>query len=220
MPEFATLNGSRIVGGSICLPYYGTWVADISLASADPISSDCKIVFGNLNLSGSIIRSAGFSGTRTVRLVGGKGGLRKPVNEQAYYSSNGVKISTVLRDVCGIVGEQITIYQDRTVGSIFVREKTDSAERILRQILGDAWWVDELGVIQTKPRASTQVKTDFTISSYSGGKGKFDIATEDPASWVPGRTFKNFNLDTLQTISTVNISLGEKSRLEILVTDA
>ena len=36
--SFAELNGNRIISGTVTIPYYGLWTADVALAAAGPWS--------------------------------------------------------------------------------------------------------------------------------------------------------------------------------------
>lgn len=218
--QFATINGERIISGDVCIPYFGLWVADIVLASSTEIPVACKITLANLNLIGHVYRMAAFSGSRSARIVGGYGGWRQRLLSQSYNNPNGVKKSMILRDAASSVGEQINIGTDATLGNFWIREACVASE-VLRLIVGETWYVDEKGVTQTQDRTNkTKITSDYTVGSWSGAKGRFDIATEDLASWLPARTFSNQTVVSEQKISMTNIHLDNegKLRLDVLAT--
>lgn len=220
MTAFASLNGQRVVKASICIPMYGAWSADVDMDNPADIPLNVTLTIANLSLVGRVYRMASFAGGRSARIVGGYGGWRKTVPVQAYYKTGGVKRSTVLGDVAALVGEKIKITTDQTIGTYFIRELAP-AERTLRQVLGSVWYIDEKGVTQCQARTnSALIKSEFTVGARSGGQGRIEIASEDIASWMPGRTFDTPVLNAVQTISTTTIQADNagKLRLEILTT--
>jgi hypothetical protein len=160
---------------------------------------------------------ASFAGSRSVRLVGGYGGWRKQVTAQAYQDPKGVRLSMVLGDAAAAVGEQMAISQDAPIGLNFVREAAP-AERVLRQLAGALWYVDPSGVTRLDARDSSAIGSEFQVIMWSGGKGLFQIATEDNAAWMPGRTFTAPTVTEIQTVSmtTLQIDNDGKLRLEVL----
>lgn len=212
---YASLNGERIISGSVCIPYYGLWSADVVLANSTVLPSNSKLIISNLELSCHIFRQANFSGSRSARLVGGYGGWRKKVPSQTYYNSNGVKKSIVLRDTASIVGENVNIGQDEIIGNFWIRESC-VAQELLRLMAKEVWWVDEKGTTQIKDRTKTDIITSqFDVNSWSGAKGTFDIATEDVASWLPARTFSSPTVTTVQKISQTIIKLDNNGKLRL-----
>lgn len=220
--SYITLNGERVTQGSVTIPYYGTWAADLSLEGDVSITGAVTLVVGNLTLQGFVFRGALFAGSRSVRLVGGAGGWRRTVQSQAYYDPNGVRMSLLLGDAASLVGERVRVPTDRVLTNWWVRE-TAQASRLVRQLLGETWWVDGAGVLQASDRTDfAPITTDFTALTRKGGEGAFEIATEDVASWMPGRSFSGPTVTTPQTVSSTSIVAGNDGvvRLNVLVTDA
>jgi hypothetical protein len=216
---YASLNSQQIVSASINIPYYGTWAGDVIVAGTATVPSSqggCTIVFGNLTLVGTAYRMSSFAGSRTVRLVGGYAGWRQVVASKAYANSAGVKLSMVLRDAAGEVGEQLTLAQDTTIGPFYIRENAP-AQRVLRQLAGPTWWMAMTGVTQVGPRTTTNVSTPFTVVDWNGGKGVFDIATEDNQSWMPGNTFMTDTVNEVQTIGMTTLLSDNKGTLRMRV---
>src|SRR5450432_3624044 len=101
MSDFANLNGARIGDATITIPYYGPWVADVTMSLDAPLPSAgaaCVITIGNLSLVGTVIRQAQFAGSTEARIVGGAGGWRKQVPGQHYQSPGALTLSTVVTD--------------------------------------------------------------------------------------------------------------------------
>lgn len=219
MPDqYATLNGERVVAASVTIPYYGIWAGDIMLSETIEITSPCTLVLGNLTVVGSVVRTNTFSGTRSLRLVGGAGGWRKVVPAQAYQNPTGIKLSTLMNDVASLVGEKVNIPKasDVLVGPDFVRENA-RAQRILRQLVGELWWMDLTGTTQITARTSNQIESDFLVSSYKSNEGRLSIATEDLASWVPANTFNSSTLGGTLTVSSARHVADSKGKLRVEV---
>jgi len=213
-----TVNGAVVMSASITLPYYGAWVADVVLAASTTIANPVSIVVGDLTLTGTVRRQASSTGSRSARIVGGYGGWRNTIPAKGYASPVGVSLSTVLIDAAADAGEKINIpaSSNRVLGNNWGREK-DKAERVLHLLVGRSWWVDPSGVTQITARSSSPIVTPFMVTSWSGAKGKFDIAAEALASWQPGRTFTAATVSGTQTISSVTITADNDGKLRLSV---
>lgn len=224
MTDFATLNGARIISGSITVPFYGAWSGDVVLAESDAIAIGPKAVtlkLGNLTLVGTAYRTAGFAGSRSARLVAGAGGWMQSVSARQYHSSGGVQASMVLRDAASEVGETVNLASDSSLGTDFVRE-ADRASNVLEQVSAGVWWIDPAGTTQVGPRETVVVGSDFQVVEWSGAKGRFTIATEDYASWLPGASFTSPTVTTAQSVSSVTYAFENdgRFRLDVLTEQA
>jgi hypothetical protein len=217
MSDFIHLDGKRIVSGSINIPFWGTWSGDVVLALPDAISHQPVLTFGGLSLQASVFRASSFAGSRSVRLLGGAGGWRKPVAQKPYNQPGGIQLSLILNDLAQEVGETVRIAQDGPVGSFFVRQAA-KAQFVLRQLAGPLWWIDPAGVTQIGPRPNLPIKSQFDVLDSSGARGEFRIATETYQDWLPGNTFTAPTVTGVQTISMVTIVFDHegKSHLEVL----
>lgn len=215
-----SINGQTAISAAITIPFYGPWSADVVLATTAAIPSSVTLAIGKLSLVGTVYRQSSFSGSRSVRIVGGAGGWRTTLPARGYSNAGGLKLSTVLGDAAREAKETISIPTDRGIGTAYVREKA-KGERVLKLLTGGQWWIDPAGVTQLKTRDASAIATPFTVTSWSGGKGKFEIATEDYQDWLPGRTFTSPTVTTSQTISLVTVLLenGGKLRLHVLNTN-
>lgn len=213
---FLALNGRRIVSGRITMPYYGAWVADVTIAVADVLPLASVLAFGDLTLTGTVYRMASFSGSRSARIVGGAAGWRKTIKAQGYSNPAGVRASLVLGDAAAAVGETVNLASDFIVGKAYVRE-TAPAERLLRQLAGPTWWIDPAGVTQIGTRASGAITSPFLINDWSGGKGWFSVSTEKISDWMPGRSFSNSNVSNPQQIGMVTFLADNDGKLRVNV---
>lgn len=218
---YANANGIRVLGGSVLIPYYGAPEAEIRLATADTLTNPVTLTLGNLTLRCAVYRQKAFAGTTTARLVGGAGGWGQTVPAQAYANPAGVKFSLVLRDVAALVGESVTIDTDRTVGLFYVREAAP-AQRVLRQLAGELWWIDPRGVTRVGARPATSIESDAVVAMYRGGDGWLEVGTSDPVSWLPGTTYSGPTVPAPITVASTRFGFDNdgKLRLEVLTTDS
>jgi len=219
---YANANGIQITSARITRPRYMAWHGDLALAQGTALSGDVVLTIGNLILQGFAFRTAQFAGARGVRVVGGRGGWSKTVAPQSYEAPGGVTAGLVLGDVAIAVGEKLELSDAGFVlGDFWVRERC-KASRVLRQILGDTWWIDNDGVTRDSDRDDATIDTPFQVEEYTPGIGRFIIATEDLLSWTPGRTFSTPVVPIQQTVSSVTIVLDNKgsARLEVLANTA
>lgn len=211
-----SLNGAQVVTANVTIPRYGPAVADVVMAASEPIASPASLAIGNLTLSGVAFRTASFAGSRSARWVGGRAGWRKVIKARGYAHDAGVKLSTVLGDAARDCGETLSLAVDKVIGTAYAREK-EVAERTLHFLAHRNWWIDPAGVTIVGPRPSGLITSAFTVVSWSGGRGRFEIATEDVASWMPGRKFSAPTVTGEQTISTVQITSDNEGTLRLVV---
>ena len=225
MTQYAELNGVRIVSGSITVPFYGAWAADLMLATDAPISiarMGCRVTLGTLVLVGTVYRSAPFAGARAVRLVGGAGGWRNSVPMRAYFASGGITLGTVLGDAAKDSGEVLSLSDDGLLSDHMTRPE-GPGQRLLRKLVS-LWWIDPATgatrVASARPTAA--ITSDFQVISWDAGRGEFSVATEALQDWLPGNTFTSPNVATVQTIasSTFRVEASGTLRVDVLTTGA
>ncbi len=200
---FLAFGGIRAPIAALTLPA-NIWVADLQFAESDELPATAELTVGDLTLLGTAYRQADFAGSRYVRVVGGYGGWHRSVAQRAYALPGGVQMSLVLRDLAAEIGERVTIGTDRVLGDHFVRE-AGPAHRILRQLAGREWYVDDDGTTRIQVRPSAVVQGDYLVNSFDGARGELVIATESYTEWRPGNTFSNALVPSVQTIATVRL---------------
>jgi hypothetical protein len=217
---FASVNGIRVVSGSLTIPTYGAWTADFDLATADPMPAAATVVIGNVTLAGTAVRTAPYVGAREWRGVAGAHGWPGTLQARAYGNSS-VMLSMVLDDAAGELGEQVNIAQDVSLGPGYTRPLgmagPPTGAELLYQ-LGVNWWIDANGVTQIGTRSSTPIAPGtFQVINARSGYGLFDIATEDYASWVPGATFTAPTVTGTVTVSSVTFAVTNEGILRLAV---
>ncbi len=215
MSELA-LNGERVVSAQVTIPRFGAAVADVSLAAASTMPAAATLTLGKLAIKGTNARMASFAGASTMRFIGGAAGWRKEIKKRGYSHAQGVRLSTILNDAARDSGETIVVANDRVIGTSYVRERAP-AERVLHLMVPRQWWVDVDGVTRLGARPSDKISTPFTVIQWSGGKGRFEIATENYEDWLPGRTFTAPTVPALQTISATELTADNNGKVRLVV---
>lgn len=200
---FIAFGGSRVPIASLTLSA-NIWVADLEFPETQPIDATSQLTVGDLALLGTVYRQSDFAGTKSARVVAGYGGWHKSVVGRAYTQPGGVKLSMVAKDLAGEVGEKVAVPNDRVIGDYFIRE-AGPAHRVLRQLAGRDWYVDDDGTTRIQARPSSPVGGDYLVQSFNGARGELVISTESYTEWRPGNTFSNALVTEPQTISTVRL---------------
>lgn len=216
MGDWGSVSGSRIVSGSVGIPYYGGFVADVELVTTTALPTSITLTLGNLTLAGAVYRQSQFAGKTLARLVGGAGGWSRQVEARFWRNAQGLMASTILQDTAIDAGEQVNVQTDFSVG-VFWARRADKASRVLARLAGPEWWIDASGVTQVGARASTGITSAFVLEEFDGARGVATVASEDLASWLPGNTFSNDVLTTTQTIASVRHSLSGDGVARLMV---
>jgi hypothetical protein len=202
------------------MPSSMAWTADITLISDQTISSKVHIVVGDLELDGYALPADPYTNSRSIRVVGGFGGWRKPCKARQYKYDGGIFLKTVLSDLAIEVGESVNIdnINNILIGTNYIRRAT-TAGQILNELYPN-WWISNDGITQLVNRPTKHIKSPYTIINFSGGKKQAIIATETFADWIPNNTFSNEIITNTQTIDLITLKLERSSgtvRLGVLL---
>lgn len=216
MTAFASLSGVTANRLTLSMPVFGAWVADVYTVDNSPIQTQTSLIVGNMTLACAVYRQATYAGFTITRVIAGAGGWRMAIPVRQYAHDAGVKKSTVLSDAATECGEKIQITGDASLGGGYVRA-AGLASDTLREVTGGVWFIDNAGVTQTKSPDGSSITSDFTAVNQRGGEGVVEVATEDYASWQPGRSFDAPNLAGPFFIRGVRMSLGSDATLRLEV---
>jgi hypothetical protein len=100
-----TVAGFPIVSLTLVLPLIGAWHADLVVSTEQALESPLVITDGTNSFNGTIVPNrSGFQGARfTARVVGGAGGLSKPLNAAHYRTA---KTRLIVSDILSAAGER------------------------------------------------------------------------------------------------------------------
>ncbi len=203
---FAELNGVRIVSGRITIPFVGLWHADVRLDTTTTLpdaANGCTLKIAGLTLVGTKFRAADYQGSLRSRIVGGAGGWSNPLPGKFYKHDPGVRVSLVLTDAARELGERVVIDTDRVLGPRWYRIGVTRGSRLIRQVVGDGWYVSPDGVTRIGLRTGKAITSDYDVLNADGALGHFIVATDLPADFAPARIFSTPTLGP-RTISCVS----------------
>lgn len=189
---FCSINGARCRKLDLTIPVRGIWTADAVLDDVIEFTGTAAtLALAGLTLVGSVYRSGNFSGTGSLRLVGGHGGWHTTIDSRFYQSPFGVKLKPVLSDAASACGETVIVDTDATLGLFFTRERGPGA-RVLSQLC-DSWYVQPDGTTRIGDRAQPTISSRFDLvnENVAPNLGRIPIATDFPEDWVPGAKFSS-----------------------------
>jgi len=112
--SFCTLNGLRVLRGTLVLPRIGRWHADLVVDSPHALTGPVKLAFGDGSMvfAGTVYRGDVFQETFHCRLVAGANTLSKDVPAKYY---RGVPLRLPLQDLLAEVGDTLSASADEAV---------------------------------------------------------------------------------------------------------
>lgn len=181
-----TLAGVNVKHAELHVPSTGLWHLDVALVDApDPGASGLKFVYQNFSATCAALRSLNFAGERGLRLIAGAGGWRKTIGPRQYQGQQ-VALSTVVKDAAIDCGELTPVVTPDQTFTAYIRAQ-GPAIRVLDYVPN--WWADFDGRVQSAPRVTTPITSDFVLLDVDRAAGKYTIATDNLQDWTPGRTF-------------------------------
>jgi hypothetical protein len=168
------------------MPARGLWTGRFQLDGEVtlPIGSTATIAIGlGLSLSGTIVRGDAFAGTSRYLVRAGRGGWQKTITARGYRSDGGVKAATVLRDAAIDAGEVWAGALPATsLGPAWARFKAP-AVRVVTELLGQAWYVDDDG--RTQPHVRPESAFLGEVLRVEKAERIAEIATDTPEKVRP-----------------------------------
>ena len=188
MTIFAGIDDRPIMRGQVTIPAYGIWHADIWLDREVALTGQVTLTLADISAVATIVRVIGFLGQTGLRIVGGYGGWRKPVDALQFAAPLGLPLKTVLVRTAADVGEFVEAGGD-SVGVAYVRASGPAA-RVLQSLVPARWYVGWDGVTQASARPAGVVADRFMVMDISQPAGAYVVASNAPGEWLPGRTFR------------------------------
>lgn len=186
--SYAALSGIPIVRGSVVVPAWGIWHADVWLDRAASLTGSVTLQLADITAQGTIVRGVSTLGQAGYRVVGGAGGWRTEVEARQFANSAGLTLSTVLQTTAAPIGETVVVPADVAIGTAFVRQ-SGPASLVLQQLIPGGWYVGYDGITVAAPRPASVVANTFTLTGVAQPSTAYTIATETPAEWLPGAVF-------------------------------
>jgi hypothetical protein len=201
---FCSINNARCTKLNLTIPARGLWTADAILDDAIKFTGTAvTLTLAGLTLVGAVVRGGSYSGTGSLRIVGGKGGWRNTIPSKFYQNPHGIRLTPVLKDAASAAGEMVTVDDDVELGTFFTRESGPAA-RVLNQLC-DSWYIETNGNTRVGTRATPTIASRFDVvnENVAPNLGRIPIATDFPEQWVPGAFFTAPTLGVTGQISGV-----------------
>lgn len=204
----ATLEGYTVTRATVTIPASGAWWAEVSLDVETELTGAATLRVGDLDLVGTLRPGGGgFGGASSYRLEAGAGSWGRVLPARGYRGGAPVKLSTVLADLAGAVGETVAPgFADADLGTAYVRP-AGPAYRALDALVGDSgWWVRPDGVTSLVARSGGAATASHDVIDWVPGERLLTLATLAPADFAPGSTV-DVEGETV-TLGTVLLELG------------
>lgn len=200
-----TLGSQRASSVHLAIPGYGTARANVVFETgAAPAAGPATLTMYGLVMAGTIVRPDIDAPDLPHAVWVNGAGWDAPLPARSYYSANGVRVATVLRDLATDTGEVFAVDPAVTVGTATVghwyarRGSTPTEPSTGRQALltlwrlgyVPPWWVDGQGRTNfgTRPGGAAVGRADVMRRDASVGLRVFGC--DDPAGFLPGTTLE------------------------------
>ena len=216
MNPLASVDGQMLTYALIRIPYSGAWVADLDVDTDKTITGKVEVKIGNLSLVGTVDPrfSGAFAMNTKLRVVAGNGKIDAVLKAKDYANDASIKAQTVVDDIVREAGEALdpTYSDTMRFGPHYARESAPAA-RLLRQMVGDRWWVDLAGVVRIGDRSRTEVAGDYEILDFDPRTKIATVSTDNPETIRIGSVLRG-RLATPLVVLGLNLSIdGDKVRL-------
>jgi hypothetical protein len=241
---FATLNGLRVISGSVRVPGVGAWTADVMLDAPPPVALPptpraATLVIGDITLTGTVLpdNSGAFAEAGWYRIVGGAGGWASLLASRAYHNDAGIRIGDLLTDAAADAGETLgelpPVLLAILVQGVDYARAGAPASAVLAELLALAlgalpgpvagfaptWWVELDGTtnVGARPVVPLTPGTAFDLLDYHPDARLLELATDTLGAFVPGVLITDARLTTSLVVREIEIVLGETLRLRCWV---
>ena len=187
--SLATANGNSLTDAVLTAPRTGAWIFDgVTAEPVDIAVGPVALTVGDIVLSGTVTRSAAFTGARNFRAVGGRSGWTATVQARGYSSPNGLQLAPLLQDAARDAGEVLGPVAANSAGLAYTRRQGPASQVFALLPVGTEWWVDYLGVTQVGARPVGLATAAIQVQDYDGERGVAFFSTDNPAQFLPGKS--------------------------------
>lgn len=214
-----SVNGATVLDGSFTMPRIGAWTAVVQVDATEPPADRVVVASydGAFSLVGTVLHGDTYSDTTHVRLVGGAGGMQKPVAARGYQS---IPARIVVADILSEVGETLSPTAEGldVILPHYARRAT-TADRALQQVLsllGVSWRILGDGTVWTGTdtfREATQ--ENAVVLDQNEGEQWIELGVDTPAL-LPATTFEG---KKVQAVVHRIVGAGVRTRLMFGETD-
>ena len=188
-----TANSRMVLQARISMPRTGAWTADLTVAGGDALTGAVDLVYGDefsVAWRGTVWQGGGYVDTTMVRIVGGAGGLSKPLPPKFYRNA---PASIVVGDLLRECGETLSPTSGDLTKNLqwWQRGRATTAGEELEQLVGDlgmAWRVLQDGTVWIgRDTYPVQTLVHQVLEEYPD-EGRVVIGSDLP-TLLPATTF-------------------------------
>lgn len=204
----ATLEGYTVTRATVTIPASGAWWAEVAVDVETELVGAATLRVGDLDLVGTLRPGGGgFGGASSYRLEAGAGSWGRVLPARGYRGGAPVKLSTVLADLAGAVGETVAPgFADADLGTAYVRPAGPAYRALDALVGGGGWWVRPDGSTSLVARSGGTATAAHDVIEWVPGERLLTVATMEPAAFGPGATVEVDGESV--TLGTVVLELG------------
>lgn len=209
-----TIGAAVANSARIHIPYHNVWWAEVDTVDDTELVTGQQYQFEILGTSRlcTVVPSDGnkWAGHRSVRVVGGYGGLATSLEARHYDNDAGVKTETIVRDILSECGERIGTedYSISKVGAHFLRRAGIAGVALSSLVSPNKWWVEDNGTVSVGPARASSV---FSSENYSElacdpKEERIELSVDTLVGLVPGCTINIQDIGDV-TVSDIDINV-------------
>jgi len=171
---------------TIVRPLSGVWQAELDVDSSAEITGAVTIVVadGALSLEGTVVGGGTAAARARMRVVGGAGGLSKPLSAKAY---DRCSLRVPIADVLAGAGEKLATSADQAVlATVLARwsrvqgPASQALEALVARAPEALWRVTASGAVWVGVNAWPTIQLDHVVTDDDPARKVMVIATDDP----------------------------------------
>lgn len=185
----------------------GAWIADCEFAQ----SPDGTFVLGSETWAGSIFSSRLEGGRYLTRIVGGKGGLGKPVTDKQYRGA--VSVGKVFQDILALAGETSgPVLTDRVDNYDRMKGTAGQALDMLAYVFGCSWRATRSGAMTLyRPSSGSELDVKKYVRVGADIDGAAFLSVQDSAVVTIGQTFEGKRIRSIRWVLSKSRLVAEVS---------
>ena len=183
--SFATLGGNSCTRGRVQIPKCWRGWVDVELVEPVELTGTQTFALGEFSAVTTVISGGVAEGKARYRVVFGKGGWGKTLDEKSYMNDAGVKASNIVQDAAAECGETLGMLPTARLGSHYARAR-GSASNVLHELAPRAWRVDLDGVTKFDAWPAAEYTGDGARVRTDLATGVIELSVDEVGNLLPG----------------------------------
>jgi hypothetical protein len=195
-----------MISGTVEEFYSGAWVADIVTSE----KTNGTFTLAGTSWQGHVLSEVLSGGRWYSRILGGNGGLSKPLGEKHYRGS--VPVLRVFDDILREAGEISGTNDLSSRTTFYERGRGTAGQQLnrLAEVLNAKWWIDRNGsVTLSKARPGGEISEGDVLLLSVEPDGTHIVNVQHAGSVKPGRTFRGMPISHVRWIQDSKRAVAE-----------